>query len=121
MRILIVGGAGEVGKNLTSFLARRDHEVSILDRAAALPEVIQALPVKYIRGDITDARLVNEVVKGTDAIIHLAWSFADDAQRFSMKISEATSISWRLLQALESVTSSTQVQLWSMAEPSCIR
>ena len=79
MRILIVGGAGEVGKNLTSFLARRDHEVSILDRAATLPEVIQALPVKYIRGDITDATLVNDVVKGTEAIIHLAWSFADDA------------------------------------------
>jgi nucleoside-diphosphate-sugar epimerase len=79
MRILIVGGAGEVGKYLTAFFVRREHEVRILDRVDTLPELIQALPVKYIRGDITDARLVNEVVKGTDAIIHLAWSFADDA------------------------------------------
>jgi len=79
MRILIVGGAGEVGKYLISFFMRRGHEVNILDRAATLPESIQALPIKYIRGDITDATLVNAAVQGTEAIIHLAWSFADDA------------------------------------------
>jgi nucleoside-diphosphate-sugar epimerase len=79
MRILIVGGAGEVGKYLISYFMGRGHEMKLLDRAATLPEVIQALPVKYIRGDITDATLVNAAVQGTEVIIHLAWSFADDA------------------------------------------
>ena len=79
MRILIVGGAGEVGKYLTPFFMKRGHEVSILDRAAMLPEVLQALPVKYFKGNIVDATLVNEAVKDSEAIIHLAWSFADDA------------------------------------------
>jgi len=32
MRILIIGGAGEVGRYLTKDLSRRGHEITVLDR-----------------------------------------------------------------------------------------
>jgi nucleoside-diphosphate-sugar epimerase len=37
------------------------------------------LSIHYLQGNLTDAVFVKEAVKGKDVIIHLAWSFADDA------------------------------------------
>ena len=50
-----------------------------MDRASKPPELAQNLSVKYVHSDLTDATSVNQTVQGHDVVIHLAWSFADDA------------------------------------------
>jgi len=80
MQVLIVGGAGEVGRYLLKDFSQKGYEVTVLDRAAKSPEVDETFPFTYLRGNLTDAALVNEAVRGKDVIINLAWSFADDPQ-----------------------------------------
>ncbi len=78
MRILIAGGAGDVGRHLAGDFSREGHEVRVLDRAPVAPEF--AGPVQYLRGDLTDREAVRRAIQGCGAVIHLAWSFADDPQ-----------------------------------------
>ena len=77
MKILIVGGAGEVGKYLMKDFSKQGHEVTILDRAIKTQEM-HKLPITYFQGNLIDGALVDEIAKGKDVIIHLAWSFADE-------------------------------------------
>jgi len=78
MQILIVGGAGDVGKSLVKDLVQHGHTVRILDLAPKSPETETDSRVTYVQGNLTDTMLVQKVVAGSDVIIHLAWSFADD-------------------------------------------
>lgn len=74
MNILIAGGAGEVGGHLVRNLTRRGHSVRVLDRAEKTGTLRNA-----IRGDLSDPASVRVAVEGMDAVVNLAWSFADDA------------------------------------------
>jgi UDP-glucose 4-epimerase len=73
MKILIAGGAGEVGKHLVQDLTDQGHRVRVLDRAEKTKGLRDA-----IRGDLSNPALVRAAVEGVDAIVNLAWSFADD-------------------------------------------
>jgi UDP-glucose 4-epimerase len=77
MKILIAGGAGEVGKYLIKDFFKCGHEVVVLDPASKTQEM-EKLPIAYFQGSLVDVALVNEVVQGMDVIINLAWSFADE-------------------------------------------
>jgi UDP-glucose 4-epimerase len=79
MKVLIVGGAGDVGKYLIRDLSSQGHEVVALDRATKTEEM-ESLSITYFQGSLTDASLVNEAIQGTDVVINLAWSFADEPQ-----------------------------------------
>ncbi len=82
MKILITGGCGFIGVNLTRFLLKRgNYEIIILDNFSIgkkeyLEEAIADLPnkdqVKIIEGDIRNKTICEEVSKGVDAIVHLA-------------------------------------------------
>ena len=80
MQVLIVGGAGEVGRYLAKDLCQKGYEVTVLDRAAKSPEMGETLPITYSQGNLTDVASLRQAVRGKDVIIHLAWSFADDPQ-----------------------------------------
>lgn len=80
MRVLIAGGAGEVGRYLLKDLSQKGYDVTILDRVPKVPEVDEKQPLTYLQGNLTDAALVHKAVQGKDVIINLAWSFADDPQ-----------------------------------------
>ncbi len=80
MRVLIAGGAGEVGRYLMKDFSQKGYEVTILDRAPKVPAMDEKLSITYLQGNLTDAALVNKAVQGKDVIINLAWSFADDPQ-----------------------------------------
>jgi nucleoside-diphosphate-sugar epimerase len=77
MKVLVVGGAGEVGKYLIKDFSRHGHDVVVLDQATKTEEM-EKLSVTYLQGNLLDGALINSIVKGRDVIIHLAWSFADD-------------------------------------------
>jgi len=77
MKVLIAGGAGEVGKYLIKDFPKRGHEVVVLDQAPKTEEMAK-LSITYLQGNLIDKALINGIVPGMDVIINLAWSFADE-------------------------------------------
>ena len=71
MSILVVGGSGFIGSNLVNCLIKNNHEVRVLNRSTK--SYIEQLPeVEYIYGDFADQQLLNNLLKGTDIVYHLA-------------------------------------------------
>ena len=71
MKILITGGTGFVGTQLTSRLIQDRHEVTILTRS--LKEAKGSSPgISYLEGDPTKKGPWQEAIKNHDAIINLA-------------------------------------------------
>jgi nucleoside-diphosphate-sugar epimerase len=78
MEILIVGGAGEVGRYLANVLPLRGYKLTILDQAPRPLWFNENPALTYLQGNISDATITKDSVRGKDLIINLAWSFADD-------------------------------------------
>jgi uncharacterized protein (TIGR01777 family) len=71
MKILITGGTGFVGTQLTSRLIQDGHEVTILSRSAKQSgEVFRG--ISYLQGDPTQKGPWQEVIKNHDGVINLA-------------------------------------------------
>lgn len=78
-KIIVTGGAGFIGSNFVHYVVNNHPEVQItvLDKLtyAGNKENIAGLPedrVKLVVGDITDALLVENLVKEADAVVHYA-------------------------------------------------
>jgi uncharacterized protein (TIGR01777 family) len=71
MKILITGGTGFVGTQLTSRLIQDNHEVTILSRSAKRSGEIPR-GVSYLQGDPTQKGFWQEAIKNHDAAINLA-------------------------------------------------
>jgi nucleoside-diphosphate-sugar epimerase len=80
MKILITGGAGNIGRELTRRSIAEGHQVVIfdipqanyegLDPPATRIEGLKGLTL--VKGSVNDPDAVNAAVKGVDAVIHLA-------------------------------------------------
>lgn len=71
--ILITGGAGSVGKELTLKLIEKGHRVRVFDLPICDFSDLENKPqVEIHTGDIRDAGVVQKAVDGTDMILHLA-------------------------------------------------
>ena len=78
-KILITGGAGFIGSHLCDELLKHNYAITVLDnlseqvhgQGTSRPEYLND-QVKLIKGDVRDAALVEELVKETDAVFHLA-------------------------------------------------
>ncbi len=77
MKILIAGGAGEIGKYLINDFSKHGHEVAVLDPAPK-PLEMEKLPIAYFRGNLVDQALVKRIVQGMEVVINLSWSFSDE-------------------------------------------
>lgn len=81
MRLLVTGGAGFIGSALVRMLLRESaHDVLNLDKLSYagnldnLSEVADNPRYRFVKGDIADAALVNELFREfkPDAVLHLA-------------------------------------------------
>ena len=81
MKILVTGGAGFIGSNYVNNLVSQESnwdEIVILDSltyAGNLANLTQALTdkrVKFVKGDIRNSQLVNEVMKKVNTVVHFA-------------------------------------------------
>ena len=74
--ILITGGAGYVGSILVPKLLKSDYQVTVIDTLyftdIGLLAVKNNPKLKIVKGDIRDAAIVKDALKGVDAVIHLA-------------------------------------------------
>ncbi|MDO8592449.1 MAG: dTDP-glucose 4,6-dehydratase [bacterium] len=80
MKIIVTGGAGFIGSNFIRYWLNKypDDRLTNLDALTYagnlenLREVEKNKNYKFIKGDICDENLVNDAVKGMDAIVHFA-------------------------------------------------
>lgn len=81
MKILVTGGAGFIGSWLVEQLLENGHTVTVIDNLS--PQIHGALPrldvpwinegqAEFIRADIRDESVMNEVLGRVEAVIHLA-------------------------------------------------
>ena len=78
MRLLVTGGAGFIGSNFVHHTVR-DHpdvQVTVLDALTYAGDEASLAPVReqitFVKGDITDADLVDRLVAETDVVVHFA-------------------------------------------------
>lgn len=83
MHILITGGAGFIGSNLSLKLIDKGYDISVLDNLSPQvhglePELKSPLynsiknKVNFIKGSVTDKNLLSKAIKQSDIIVHLA-------------------------------------------------
>lgn len=75
--VLVTGGAGFIGSHLVELLVERtDAVVTVLDSlVTGERSALDRLPPERVRlvvGDVTDGSLVDDLVRGRDAVLHLA-------------------------------------------------
>jgi UDP-glucose 4-epimerase len=73
MRVLITGGAGFIGANLSKHLVECGHEVVVLDDlSTGNRDNLVGVPVRFIEGTILSAADLDLVTEDVDAVVHLA-------------------------------------------------
>ena len=77
-RLLVTGGAGFIGSNFAHHVvAHTDHHVTVLDNLTyagnlASLDDLPADRLTFVKGDIADASLVDELIEDSDAVVHYA-------------------------------------------------
>jgi len=76
-RVLVSGGAGFIGSHLVDRLLGDGFEVVVLDnlcggRVENVKQHIGEGSFRFVRGDVRDSSVVEELVRGVDAVFHLA-------------------------------------------------
>jgi len=75
MKILVSGGAGFIGSNTVKLLAKRGHDVLVIDNfSTGRSENLKSFKGKVVIADITDYKSVDAAFYefGPDAVLHLA-------------------------------------------------
>ena len=74
MKVLITGGAGFIGSNLTKFLCDQGHEVTVIDDLSSAghpPDEIDKR-ANMVVGNIGDDKLLDKLIPGKEVVFHLA-------------------------------------------------
>ena len=79
MNILITGGSGFIGTNLSTDLLKEGHRVTIYDKQKS-----EAYPDLCIVGDVRDKERLASSMRGVDAVYHLAAEHRDDVRPTSL-------------------------------------
>jgi len=73
LRIVVTGGAGFIGANLSRCLVDAGHRVVVLDDlSTGRIANLAGLDVELVEGSIVDRALIRSVVTGADCVVHLA-------------------------------------------------
>ncbi|WP_019629267.1 dTDP-glucose 4,6-dehydratase [Actinomadura atramentaria] len=76
-RVLVTGGAGFIGSQyVRDLVAEGSAEVTVLDKLTYAGNLANLAPVegryRFVRGDVCDAELVREAVRGHDVVVNFA-------------------------------------------------
>ncbi|HXE76436.1 MAG TPA: dTDP-glucose 4,6-dehydratase [Candidatus Xenobia bacterium] len=80
MRLLVTGGAGFIGSNFIRYLLTEHAEVHVTNLDALtyagnlenLADLAANPRYRFVRGDVADAGLLEDLLRGLDAVIHFA-------------------------------------------------
>ncbi len=120
--VLVTGGAGYVGCVLVPKLLAAGYRVKVLDLYLYGEEVLDAVKdnpnLKQIKGDIRDRALLEKVIPGTDALIHLACISNDPS--FELDPELGKSINYDAFFDLVEVSKKCQVKRFIYASTSSV-
>lgn len=68
----MTGGTGFIGSHLVEALLQQGVQVRCLLRKSSDLKWLQGLPIEFVQGDCNDKTSLEEVVKDTDWVFHLA-------------------------------------------------
>lgn len=118
MRVIIAGGSGLIGRELTQLLSAHGHEVIVLSRS---PHLVTDLPgsARALRWDARTAGNWGHLVDNSTAIVNLAGTNIGEgrwtAQRKRAIISSRTNASAAVVQAVQASDSNPEVVIQASA------
>jgi len=119
MRIFITGGAGYVGSKLVPKLLELGHEVTVLDLMIYGENVLDNhVKLKKIKGDIRNKNLLEKIIPGHDALLHLACISNDPS--FELNPSLGKSINYDAFEPLVKVSIENKVNRFIYASSSSV-
>jgi nucleoside-diphosphate-sugar epimerase len=118
-KIFITGGAGYVGSKLVPKLLELDYEVTVLDLMIYGENVLDNHEkLKKIKGDIRNKDLLEKIIPGHDALIHLACISNDPS--FELNPSLGKSINYDAFEPLVKVSKDNNVGRFIYASSSSV-
>jgi nucleoside-diphosphate-sugar epimerase len=119
MKIFITGGAGYVGSRLVPKLLDLGHSVTVLDLMIYGEEVLEDHPnLEKIIGDIRDQKLLEKIIPGHNAVIHLACISNDPS--FELNPSLGRSINYDAFEPLVKISRKNSVNRFIYASSSSV-
>jgi nucleoside-diphosphate-sugar epimerase len=120
--VLVTGGAGYVGSVLVPELLKKGYRTKVLDLYLYGDDVLDAVKddpnLEQIKGDIRDRALLEKVIPGTDAIIHLACISNDPS--FELNPQLGKSINYDAFLDLVTVSKASKVKRFIYASSSSV-
>ena len=118
-RIFITGGAGYVGAMLVPKLLEKGYGVTVIDLMIYGEEVIRKHPnLTMIKGDIRDQILLNKIIPGHEALIHLACISNDPS--FELNPNLGKSINFDAFEPLVQISQESGIQRFIYASSSSV-
>ena len=74
-RVVVIGGAGFIGRVLTALLVRSGHDVSVVSRSVG--SRVEEPGIRYSRGESSDANRMTELIEGAACVYDLSMSLGD--------------------------------------------
>ena len=108
-KIFITGGAGYVGSVLTPRLLNLGYEVTVLDLMLYGDGVLDDHPhLNKVKGDIRNQTLLEELMPGHDAVIHLACISNDPSFELNPHLGKSIN-----LDAFEPLVEISKKRIWA--------
>jgi nucleoside-diphosphate-sugar epimerase len=118
-KIFVTGGAGYVGSNLVPKLLDLGYEVTVLDLMIYGEGVLaNHEKLSKIKGDIRDKSLLERIIPGHDALIHLACISNDPS--FELNPSLGKSINLEAFEPMVKISSQNKVNRFIYASSSSV-
>lgn len=118
-KIFITGGAGYVGAVLVPHLLDKGYDVTVLDLMIYGEDVLLSHPsLNVVRGDIRDRALLNQLIPGHDAVIHLACISNDPS--FELNPNLGKSINLNAFRPLVEISKNAGVERFIYASSSSV-
>ena len=120
--ILVTGGAGYVGAVLVPKLLRARHRVKVLDLFLYGENVLDSVKdhanLEQVKGDLRDREMLQKVVPGSDAVIHLACISNDPS--FELNPELGKSINYDAFLSLVDISRDSGIQRFIYASSSSV-
>ena len=118
-KIFITGGAGYIGSKLVPKLLESGYEVTVLDLMIYGENVLDDhKKLKKIKGDIRNKNLLEKIIPGHDAVLHLACISNDPS--FELNPSLGKSINYDAFEPLVKVSVESKVNRFIYASSSSV-